>query len=323
MRTTATKLAMITLLALTANACTPKGHVTAPQFENGQYTFTDPDQAADALKEAVEKQDKEALAKIFGPQGGDIISSGDPIEDTDTMRAFAEAMDEHLEIQETTNQNPALKNQQLAFLLVGQNEYPFPVAMYKQANGWRFDTPVGKQEIVDRRIGKNEIRAIHLAHQFVGAQRRYRLMMVAEGKPAQYARKFFSSPGKHDGLYWEEQKDKPMSPFGPMVAAASDEGYTVNTLKSPVPYNGYHFDILTRQGSKARGGAMSYIDGSGRMSKGFAMIAYPAVYGLSGVVTFMVGPDGIVYQKNLGPKTSTIARNIQTFDPDLSWVPVQ
>lgn len=323
MKTRAMTSILPLVLSLAATACAPKGHVTEPQFENGQYTFADPDQAADALKDAVEKQDKQELARIFGPQSGEVISSGDEYEDQETMRAFAKAMDEKVKVVETENANPALKNQQIAFLVVGDQEYPFPIAMFRQANGWRFDTEVGKHEIIDRRIGRNEIRAIKFLNEYVDAQNRYRAMTIKDGKPPQFARKFFSSPGKHDGLYWEEEKGKPMSPMGPLVAAASDEGYSLNALKAPIPYDGYRFDILTRQGAKARGGAMSYLDGNGRMSRGFALIAYPAYYGVGGVVTFMVGPDGVIYQKNLGSKTTEIARTIQSFDPDLSWVPVR
>ena len=316
-------LIVATILMLAAGACTPSGHVSAPRFENGQLTFRDPDQAADTLKEAVDQQDRETLTKIFGPESADILSSGDPIDDEDTLKAFAARMDDKLEIQQAVNQNPVLKNQQLAFLRVGKDGYPFPIAMYKQANGWRFDTTVGKHEIIDRRIGRNELRAIKTAHKFVVAQHDFWNMQIAEGKTPQFARKFFSSPGKHDGLYWEEQANKPMSPFGPLVAAASTEGYSVNVLKSPMPYHGYHFAILTRQGAKARGGAMSYLDGQGRMTKGFALVAYPARYGESGVTTFLVGPDGLVYQKNLGLKTDSIARSMRSFDPDLSWSPVR
>ncbi len=311
------------LAAASATACAPAGHVSSPTFESGQYTFSTPSQAADALQEAVERQDREQLAKIFGPASADILSSGDDTEDRDALAAFAAAMDKGVEIQQAKNRNPALKNQQLAFLMVGKNQYPFPIALYKQANGWRFDTAVGKQEIIDRRIGKNEIRAIRSAQQYAAAQLAYRDLQRTEGKPAQFARKFFSSPGKHDGLYWEHREGEPLSPLGPLVAAASTEGYTEKELSSPRPYNGYHFAILTRQGAHARGGTMSYIDGRGAMSRGFALIAYPARYGVSGITTFLVGPDGIVYQKDLGLKTETIARRVVAFDPDLSWVPVR
>ena len=154
MKTRAMTSILPLVLSLAASACAPKGHVTEPQFENGQYTFADPDQAADALKDAVEKQDKQELAWIFGPQSGEVISSGDEYEDQETMRAFAKAMDEKVKVVETENANPALKNQQIAFLVVGDQEYPFPIAMYRQANGWRFDTEVGKHEIIDRLIRK-------------------------------------------------------------------------------------------------------------------------------------------------------------------------
>ncbi len=305
--------------SLLAAGCAPKAQVSAPTLQNGQLTFRDPQQAVDVLKDAVDRQDREALNRIFGPQSQEMLSSGDDIDDVDEIKSFASAMDEGVTIRQEPNRNPSLKNRQLAFLEVGDSGYPFPIALHQQANGWRFDTAVGKQEIINRRIGRNEMKAIDTVHRYVVAQHAFSSM---QERP-RFARTFFSSPGKHDGLYWEESPGAPMSPLGPLVAAASVEGYTLNVLKSPLPYHGYHFAILGRQGPLARGGAMSYLDSKGEMTKGFGLVAYPANYGYSGVVTFVVGPDGIIYQKNLGPKTAKIAREMRSVNPDLSWVPVR
>ena len=323
MRTFTRHLFLSSILILAGSACTPKGHVTAPTFESGQYTFTDPEQAVDALKDALKRDDTTELSRIFGPQGSDMINSGDEVADKASFKAFAKRMDEKVDIVESVNKNPALKNQQLAFMYVGDLRYPFPIALHKRANGWRFDTAVGKEEVINRRIGKNELRAIDATGQIVRAQWSFFKWQARNGKPHQYARRFFSSPGNRDGLYWEEQSGGVASPLGSAIATASSEGYTVNQLKIARPFYGYRFAMLKGQGAQARGGAMSYIDEKGRMSKGFGLVAYPAKYGESGVVTFVVGPDGIIYQKNLGPKTESIARRMTTVNPDLSWVPVR
>lgn len=323
MRRLTQHLLLSAIIMLSASACTPKGHVAQPTFESGQYTFTDPDQAVSMLKEALEKDDTATLARIFGPQSGDMISSGDEVADRESFRAFAKRMDEKVDIVETVNQNPLLKNQKLAFIYIGELRYPFPIALHKRANGWRFDTAVGKEEIINRRIGRNELRAIEASGRIARAQWSFYKWQAQEGKPRQYAQRFFSSPGKRDGLYWDDGSTATKSPLAAAIAAASAEGYTLDQLKSPRPFYGYHFAILKGQGPKARGGSMSYIDENGRMSKGFGVIAYPAKYGESGVVTFVTGPDGIIYQKNLGPKTESIARKITAVNPDLSWVPVR
>jgi len=308
---------------IAASACSPQGHVQVPTFESDQYTFANPKQAVAMLRDALDKDDTATLAKIFGPQSTDLISSGDDVADKESFKAFAQRMDEKVEIVETENQNPALKNQKLAFLYVGELRYPFPIALHKRANGWRFDTAVGKEEVINRRIGRNELRAIEATQKIVQAQKNFYAQQEHEGRPRQYAQRFFSSPGKRDGLYWKGVEGQTPSPLGAAVAAASAEGYTLERLKSPQPFYGYHFAILKGQGAKAQGGSLSYLDEKGRMTKGFGVIAYPAKYGESGVVTFVTGSDGIIYQKNLGPKTETIARKMTTVNPDHSWVPVR
>lgn len=309
--------------SLSVSACAPKGHVTKPTFESGQYTFTTPKQAVKALKVALDSNDTAELARIFGPQSGDLLSSGDGVADAQSFKSFAEQMNENTEIVELVNQNPALRNQRLAFLYVGDRRYPFPIALHKRANGWRFDTAVGKNELINRRIGRNEIRAIEAVKKIVDAQRSFNDAQVLEGRAAQYAHRLFSSSGKQDGLYWEQVAGKPLSPLGAPIATASSEGYTLEKLKTQRTYHGYHFAVVTRQGPEARGGAMSYLDAKGRMTKGFGVLAYPAKFGESGIMTFVAGPDGMIYQKNLGPNTESIARKMTAINPGLSWLPVQ
>lgn len=323
MRALNKRILLVGIASLSFSACAPKGHVTIPTYESGQYTFTDPDQAVTVLEDALKRDNTAQLSRIFGPQSADLISSGDDIADKASFKAFAKLMEEKVDIVTTVNENPTLKNQQLAFLYVGDVRYPFPIALHKRANGWRFDTAVGKQEVINRRIGRNELRAIDAIGEIIHAQWNFFDDQAREGKPGQYARRLFSTQGKRDGLYWESAKGEVPSPLGSAIAAASADGYSIDQLQTTRPFYGYHFAVLKGQGPKARGGAMSYLDEKGNMSKGFGVVAYPAKYGESGVVTFITGPDGIIYQKNLGPKTESIARKITTVNPDLSWVPVR
>lgn len=323
MRALNKRILLVGIASLSFSACAPKGHVTIPTYESGQYTFTDPDQAVTVLEDALKRDNTAQLSRIFGPQSADLISSGDDIADKASFKAFAKLMEEKVDIVTTVNENPTLKNQQLAFLYVGDVRYPFPIALHKRANGWRFDTAVGKQEVINRRIGRNELRAIDAIGEIIHAQWNFFDDQAREGKPGQYARRLFSTQGKRDGLYWESAKGEVPSPLGSAIAAASADGYSIDQLQTTRPFYGYHFAVLKGQGPKARGGAMSYLDEKGDMSKGFGVVAYPAKYGESGVVTFITGPDGIIYQKNLGPKTESIARKITTVNPDLSWVPVR
>lgn len=323
MRAHLRNISLAVLISLTSSACAPKGHVTQPTFESGQYTFTTPSQAVAKLKTALESDDTAELARIFGPQSGDLISSGDDVADSQSFKAFAERMDDKVKIVERVNQNPVRKNQRLAFIYVGAAGYPFPIALHKRANGWRFDTAVGKEEIINRRIGRNEIRAIEALNQIVGAQRSFFEGQASEGGVPYYASRLFSSPGKRDGLYWERAQGQSESPLGAAIATACSEGYTLDGLKNRRTYYGYHFKILEKQGAEARGGAMSYLDPKGRMTKGFAVLAYPAKFGESGVMTFVTGPDGMIYQRNLGPNTDQVARKMTAINPGLNWMPVR
>jgi hypothetical protein len=204
-------------------------------------------------------------------------------------------------------------------LVVGKEEWPLPIPLIHDPAGWRFDTKAGEEEILNRRIGHNELKVIEVCRGYVAAQREYAALKI--GGQSEYARRFLSTPQQHDGLYWPIGPGETESPFGPLVAQAQASGYPAASAAAnakPRPYYGYYFRILLAQGSNAPGGAMSYLS-EGHMTRGFALIAYPATYGDSGVMTFMVNQSGIVFEKNLGTATSRIAQQITQYDPDSSW----
>jgi hypothetical protein len=206
---------------------------------------------------------------------------------------------------------------------VGSDEWPFPIPIVKAGNGWRFDTGAGKQEILARRVGGNELKAIQVCLAYVDAQKEYAMKKARQGEGLlEYAQKFVSTPGKQDGLYWEAGEGQEQSPIGPLFSAARDQGYSGKPLgEEPEPYHGYFYRILTAQGKNAPGGAQDYVVG-GKMIGGFALIAYPAHYGASGVMTFIVNHDGVVYQKKLGKDTKKAAQAMKAFNPDKTWTRV-
>jgi hypothetical protein len=265
-----------------------------------QERFDTPRGAVQALTKAASKDDTQAMLKILGEDAQDLISSGDPVQDRNARKRFATAAAEKTRLEELDGKRVVVQ--------AGKQAWPLPIPLAKDERGWYFDTDAGRQEMLNRRIGKNEIDTIETCRVYVDAQRQY----AAQHKA--YAQKFRSDPGKRDGLYWEGED----SPLGPLVVRASTEGYSV----PGAPYHGYRFRILTGQGPSAPGGALSYIE-NGRMTKGFAMVAYPAEHGKSGIMTFLVGPHGIVYQKDLGAGTLLSASTMARFDPDSSWTPVR
>ena len=202
-------------------------------------------------------------------------------------------------------------------LVVGRQDFPFPIPIVPDGPSWRFDTAAGKEEIVNRRIGQNELNTIQVCLAYVDAQREYYARDPDGDALLQYAQKFASSPGKRDGLYWPTNPGEPPSPLGPFVARAQGRGLTKRSA-NPVAYWGYYYRILTAQGKDAPGGAYDYL-AHGKMIGGFALVAYPAQYGVSGVMTFIVNQDGVVYQKNLGPNSAAIARAMKSFNPDSTW----
>jgi hypothetical protein len=203
--------------------------------------------------------------------------------------------------------------------VVGSEDWAWPIPIVRQGDRWHFDTAAGLQRIIDRRVGRDELNVIEVCRAYVSAQREYASMERLANGTQEFAQHFGSSPGKHDGLYWAATAGSPQSPLGPLVAAARQEGYTVDGgAEVRTPYHGYYYRILTRQGSHASGGARDYIVG-GHMTGGFALLAYPAKWGDSGIMSFLVNQSGVVFEKNLGPETARLAQQITQFDPDLSW----
>jgi hypothetical protein len=269
-------------------------------------TFASPERAVDALIAATRDNDSAAMLQLFGPEGRDLVRSGDPVADRDARAHFVERYGARHEILRDAKDK--------ATLIVGTEEWPFPIPLVRRGGVWLFDTAAGAQEVINRRVGRNELNAMQVCRGYVEAQRDY----AADLATPEYAQKFVSTPGGHDGLYWQAGPGAKQSPIGPQMAHARAEGYGAGANDASEPYHGYFYKILTRQGAAAPGGARDYLAG-GRMTGGFALIAFPAKYGDSGIMTFIVNQDGIVYQKDLGRDTAAIASAITEFNPDLSW----
>ena len=275
----------------------------------GQRQFSAPEDAVKALIHAMEISDTQELQIIFGSAGKKILSSGDAVEDRADKEKFLRAY-------QTKN---ILKREgdAKAVLHVGEGEWPFPVPIVKKADKWSFDAKAGDQELMNRRIGRNELSTILICLAYVDGQREYATKDRDGDGLLEYAQQFVSTPGKKDGLYWKTEADGEESPFGDLAAKAAREGYKKSNNK-PMPYHGYYFKILKAQGRNAAGGAFDYIV-KGNMIGGFGLVAYPAKYGVSGVMTFVVNHEGVVYEKNLGKDTAKIAQRLHLFDPDKSW----
>ncbi len=280
----------------------------AAPADAGPRAFDTPQQAADALVKAAETDDVPALLAMMGPEGKDIVSSGDPVQDKNDLAKFAKKARAKMKV------SFDVADPKRAVLLAGDDDWPMPVPIVETGGKWRFDASEGKQEIVARRIGGNELRAIELLRGYVEAQKEYAMELHDGSEVHQYAQKWLSSPGKQDGLSWWKADGTPAGPIGDEVAKALAAGYTTRTD----PYNGYFFRVLTAQGPAARLGARNYIV-NGAMIGGFAAIAWPAGYGATGVQTFIVNNDGVVYQKDLGDDTEKIASAVKAFDPDEGW----
>jgi len=276
-----------------------------------QKTFCSPDAAFKAMVTAMKANDTRELTAIFGPGGKNIVFSGDDVADKAGRDNIVKAYGEKNSL-EIVNNNKAI-------LSIGNNDWPLPIPVIKKGNGWSFDTKTGKEEINRRRIGKNELSAIKTCQAYVDAQLEYAAGDYDGDGLFEYAQKFLSTPGRKDGLYWETKAGEPKSPLGALVAGATREGYLSKEAKSkPVPFHGYYYRILKGQGKNAPGGAYSYVV-NGKMIGGFALAAYPAQYGNSGVMTFIVNKDGQVFQKDLGRNTAKIAQEMKTYDPDKTW----
>jgi hypothetical protein len=290
------------VLALLAAGCqsAPKG------------TYKSPEAAVDSLVNALRTGNTVQLDEIFGKDGAAIASSGDVVDDRNNYDKFIDAYDARHEL--------TLVNEDEVTLVIGKTDWPFPVPIVKENGRWLFDTAAGKDEILNRRIGRNELETIQVCLAIVDAQREYaRLDPNGAGLPV-YAQRVISEPGKKNGLYWPTPEGTPPSPLGPLVAQAAEEGYATTRpiTGEPAPYHGYHYRLLTSQGEHAPGGKRDYLV-EGRLLGGFAVVAFPAEYGNSGIMTFVVNHEGVVYQKDLGSNTREAAMSISTFDPGEGW----
>jgi Protein of unknown function (DUF2950) len=275
-----------------------------------QRTFGTPREAAQALLAAAEAADVSALVAIFGQGADEILNSGDAVEDKHNLARFVKRAKQSLK----ERVDPANPNR--ANLLLGPDNFPFPIPLVRTAGRWHFDTPSGKAEILARRIGSNELDAIAACKAYVEAQYDYATEDRNQNGVPEYARRLISSPGKRDGLFWPGS-DAPPTAFAENVKRAQSEGYRKEG-EAPAPYHGYYFRVLLAQGPKARGGALDYIQ-HGSMIGGFALVAWPVDHGVSGMKTFLVNQDGVIYEKDLGPSTSTTAEAMTAFDPDSTW----
>ena len=289
----ATAPGLIALVALSLGCFATKSMSQPP----GETAFSTPEEAINALVAAVQSNDEKAMLDLLGPDGKQIVSSGDATEDVNSRANFVRRYHEmHRLVKEPDG---------TVTLYIG--------AVHK-ASSWYFDTDTGKKEILFRRIGRNELSTIGVCRELVGAENEYRGSAHGE-----YTRKIVSDAGQHNGLYWRAEAGEPQSPIGPLVAAAVAEGYAgAGTSTDATPYRGYYFHVLTRQGRHAPGGVKSYLV-NGKMIEGFAFVAYPAEYRSSGVMTFIVGSEGIVHEKDLGRESGRIAKDMTSYDPDPSW----
>ncbi|HME68448.1 MAG TPA: DUF2950 domain-containing protein [Myxococcota bacterium] len=278
-----------------------------------QEHFSSPDEAARALVAAAKEGDTKALLAVLGPDAKRMVDSGDPVADHEARERFVKSYEEKNSIVTLSDTE--------AMLQTGKDDWPMPIPIVKDDAGWRFDSGAGEHEVLDRRIGRNELATIQACLAYVDAQREYYARDPEKSDLLYYAQRFASTKGHRDGLYFETREDEPESPLGSLFAQARAEGYGKGSNTKGYPFHGYYFRILKAQGPHAKGGAYDYL-AHGKMMGGFALVAFPATWGSSGVMTFLVNHDGVVLEKNLGPKTAAIAQAMTKFDPDDTWKPV-
>jgi len=304
----------LVVCAALALACTAGCIKTATEPATGPRVFASPDAAAQALYEAAKAGDAQAVLAIFGPTSKDLLLSGDPSQDKQAFKSYTDAYDQMHRWGELEGGDRVL--------IVGVKNYPFPFPLRKSADGrWAFDAEGARQEFLARRIGDNELAVMGVLTAMTDAQREYFSQPRDDSKLQQYARRIVSSPGKSDGLYWPAAEGEPESPLGPLIAQATKEG-SARAAGAPAPFHGYFFRILTEQGPHAEGSARNYII-DGNVTGGFAFLAYPAEYRKTGVMSFLIDQDGMLFQKDLGPQTTQVAESLVSFDPDPSWSLVQ
>ena len=280
---------------------------------SAQKMFSSPEEAVKAAIAAARSNNDKELLAIFGAQAKEILFSGDPVADKQRRAEFVAAYDQANRLS-TDGEN--------RILIAGKQDWPFPIPIVKKGQSWMFDTEQGKQEVLNRRIGGNELFTIQTMLAIVDAEREYAMKDRDRNGLLEYAQKFLSDPGKKNGLYWEAKAGEPESPLGPIMVQARSQGYGAKITTAPGPYHGYNYRILTAQGKDAPGGAYSYFV-KGKMIGGFAVVAYPAEYGNSGIMTFIVNYDGKVFQKNLGPNTAAAAKSMKEYNPDKTWTEVK
>jgi hypothetical protein len=292
--------------AVSAVCALSLGCLSAPIFaqQPGQRTFTSAEDAGREFFAAMQSQDEQAPLRILGPAAKDILSSGDPEEDSDARVGFVTKYEEMHRF--VTEPNGTVS------LIVGAENWPFPIPLVNNHGSWYFDTPAGKDEILFRRIGKNELAAVDACRELVDAEKQY-----FARPPNQFAQKLVSDEGGHNGLYWQGADDEADSPINPLIAYAR-QNLPADQVGQHVPFNGYMFRILTSQGRHAPGGAKKYVV-DGKMSAGFAFVAYPVEYRSSGVMTFIVDQSGTIYEKDLGPDTTKLAQAMTVYDPNSTW----
>jgi len=310
-RGAATRVSCIALITAMTYVLTPYGQAQSGSKEAppSAMAFNTPQQAAEVLIRAAESYDVSTLLAIFGPDGKDFVSSSDPVHDKSIAASFAaKAREKHLVTADPMNKAQVI-------LTVGNDDWPFPVPLIRRGSNWYFDSKRGRDEILFRRIGANELDAIQICRGFVDAQKEYAAEVHGNSGINQYAQKIISNPGKHDGLYWKNADGTTGGPISEAIARAIEEGYSPGKTSG---YHGYYFKVLTGQGPAARLGQLDYVV-EGVMIGGFALVAFPAQYRVTGVKSFMVSYDGIVYEKDLGPDTPRIAQSMERYNPDKSW----
>ena len=273
-----------------------------------QSTFVSPEEAAKALADAMRSDERKQIWHVLGPGASKFVRSGDPEQDEQAREAFVAAYDKSVKFERVGDAK--------ATLLVGPGDFPFPYPLVKKEGHWQFDARQGNEQVLDRRIGRNELAAIKVCLAYVDAQREFARRDRGSNGLLEYAQKLQSTPGKHDGLYWTTNAGDPPSPLGPLTANARSPGGAAQGAGNP--YHGYYYKILTSQGKDAPGGAYDYVV-NGRMIGGFGMVAYPARWGASGVMTFVCNHDGVVFERNLGDDTTAIAARMSVFNPDATW----
>jgi hypothetical protein len=309
-------LTLVLLVSAIMIMCTTLTDANAADIK--QKSYASPEEAVKALIDALRINNKPELLAVLGPEGKDIISSGDEVADKEAREGFISDYDEKNELEKETPDKVVLS--------VGQDDWPLPIPIVKKNGRWVFDTEAGKEELLNRRIGRNELNTIDVMHAFVDAQREYASKDRNGDGTVEFAQRIISTKGKEDGLYWEAKEGGEESPFGPLIAEAAKGGYHYSEKKNqnakPSPYHGYFFKILKGQGPNAPGGQYDYVV-NGKMILGFGLLAYPASYGNSGVMSFIVNQDDVVYQKDLGEDTAKIAESITTYNPDKTWTKVE